>query len=146
MSEISNPKIIGPGFWVYGHKLSRNIKTEQDKKIFLNYINWLKDNFPCLECRNHFREMLIKYPPENSWTVVNGGQDIGLFDWFRQRHNDVNRRLNKPIINFDQAWKMYSDENYVCAKKCDAGQVESRNSPKINIFPRNNNLFRILGL
>ena len=154
--EISNPEKIGPGFWVYGHKKARSIKNESDKIDFRNFIYWIRDNFPCLECRGHFRDMLIQYPLEKSWTVIDkNGNDTGLCDWFCDRHNQVNIRLGKPTISRLDVWNMYSDENYLCSKHCDEGSPklavtnQIRTSPsKINLFRgnRNANLFKILGL
>ena len=56
-----------------------------------------KENFPCLDCREHFQSLLEIHP--FPLTKVKTPKDVRVWTWFT--HNLVNLRLNKPWQSFD---------------------------------------------
>ena len=55
------------------------------------------ENFPCLDCREHFQSLLAQHPfPLDK---VQTSKDVRVWTWFT--HNLVNLRLNKTWESFD---------------------------------------------
>lgn len=55
------------------------------------------ENFPCLDCRDHFQSLLAQHPfPLDR---VQTPKDVLVWTWFT--HNLVNLRLNKTWESFD---------------------------------------------
>lgn len=56
-----------------------------------------RENFPCLDCRDHFQSLLAQHPfPLDK---VQTPKDVRVWTWFT--HNLVNLRLNKTWESFD---------------------------------------------
>ena len=56
-----------------------------------------KENFPCLDCREHFQSLLEIHPFPLDY--VRTSEDVRVWTWFT--HNLVNERLNKTWESFD---------------------------------------------
>jgi hypothetical protein len=56
-----------------------------------------KENFPCLDCREHFQSLLNIHPFPLHY--VKTPEDVRVWTWFT--HNLVNERLNKTWQSFD---------------------------------------------
>lgn len=56
-----------------------------------------KENFPCLDCREHFQSLLEIHPFPLEY--VRTTEDARVWTWFT--HNLVNERLNKTWESFD---------------------------------------------
>lgn len=63
----------------------------------LQVVNDYKENFPCLDCREHLQSLLSMHP--FPLEEVKTPQDVRLWTWFT--HNLVNKRLDKPWTSFD---------------------------------------------
>lgn len=50
----------------------------------------------CAGCRNHWREVIAKLPPDFSSRAA-------YFRWTVRAHNSINRRLGKPIVSLRTA-------------------------------------------
>lgn len=61
------------------------------------------ENFPCLDCREHFQSLLDihPYPLEH----VKTPEDVRVWTWLT--HNLVNERLDKPWESFDIMLECY---------------------------------------
>ena len=106
---LSDPRIIGPGIWITIHIKARQAKTDAKKKEFIDYMWFLADNFPCMNCRKHINEYIRTHPFEHLYNLKNDeGVDIGMFKWSWMFHNAVNTRLRKPYMDWKTAWEMYS--------------------------------------
>lgn len=66
---------------------------------YLSMLLYIGDNFLC-SCKNHFQRMIIKNP---YWT-----SGLNIFHWTILLHNTVNKRLNKPIMNYKDVYLIYS--------------------------------------
>ena len=120
--DITNSVYIGPGYWIYGHKKARNANTYQKKVEFVNFLNELSVNFPCHVCRSHIKEYLKSHSTEPYWNIKDAKtkMDIGFTKYFWEFHNVVNKRLNKPIMDWDTMMGLYAedDDNAVCESDC----------------------------
>lgn len=55
-----------------------------------------RQNFPCVECREHFDELLSRHPYPLEY--VRTCDDVCVWTWMT--HNLVNVRLEKPWVSF----------------------------------------------
>lgn len=67
---------------------------EQGRKPFEFWIYNLVKRFPCEKCRSHFEHHLKLNP-------ISKNPDVSKWVW--NFHNNVNRRLDKPIITYEDA-------------------------------------------
>jgi hypothetical protein len=114
---------LGPGIWFLIHKESLFC---QEKHEFINFIYRLAENFPCERCKVHFKEYLFDNPPENYTSF-----EDGLFIWTWKFHNSVNKRLKKPLLEYEKALKMYLDSKENC-NFC--MELEDKNTKKLEIY------------
>jgi hypothetical protein len=113
-SKFDDPSKTGAGIWFVIHDMAVTAITDTLKQAYIIYINHLCDNFRCLNCRSHFRNYLDNNPLTNYWNIIENGKDIGFFKWSHEFHNAVNRRLNKLEVEFDEAYKFFSENNGGC--------------------------------
>jgi len=117
---ISDPKKFGPGMWYSIHTTA--LRMGEDN--FIDWIVVLISRIPCLDCRGHATEYLNKNPPSMYKGVLdeNTGEIVGMFKWTYIFHNAVNARLGKRVIDYIEAYNIYSDDS-ACSSKC--GQLHS---------------------
>ena len=60
-------------------------------------VNDYADNFPCIDCREHFQSLLTMHPFPLHY--VRTPEDVRVWTWMT--HNLVNQRLNKTWESFD---------------------------------------------
>ena len=60
-------------------------------------VNDYRENFPCIDCREHFNELMKMHPFPIHY--VKTPEDVRVWTWFT--HNFVNERLNKTWESFD---------------------------------------------
>lgn len=96
----------GPVIWKNIHTNASKCLTDEDRKKFMDYLIFLKDNFPCDRCKPHFDEYLRKNMPK---------YHTDLFFWTVEFHNCVNRRLGKKEMDIIQACNIYKyKQNSFC--------------------------------
>jgi hypothetical protein len=67
-----------------------------------NFCRWIRsvpDELPCSKCRRHAQEYIDKHSPEN---------ELNSFLWTWEFHNTVNKRKDKPIMDYTSAAILYS--------------------------------------
>ena len=64
-----------------------------------------KENFPCLDCREHFQSLLEIHPFPLDY--VRTSEDVRVWTWLT--HNFVNERLNKTWESFDIMLECHKD-------------------------------------
>lgn len=106
---FTDPSIIGPGLWFNIHITAKHAVTDTLKEAFGVNINALCDNFKCMKCKPHFRKFIDTHPFKDYWNIRNAhGNDIGLFKWTWELHNQVNKFLNKYQPTLEEAYEYYS--------------------------------------
>lgn len=85
----------GPAIWIMIHFFAANLKKDKINN-YLEFIKTLTYVIPCEECRKHLRENLIKVP----LYINNKSDNMSIFEWTCNLHNQVNSQLKKPIYNY----------------------------------------------
>lgn len=98
---------IGRSSWTLLHSIAAtypenpNTKQQQDLKQFLNLFG---NFYPCWFCADDFKGYITKNEPK-----VATQDDFGK--WLCDAHNEVNRKLGKPIFDCKFWKKRWKDEN-----------------------------------
>lgn len=107
-SNSGNPEVWGPAFWFSLHNGATKYPinaTPTWKERMKNFIIGIPVMVPCEKCSVHATAYIEKYYDELESIV--SGRDT-LFEFFCNFHNYVNKRLNKPEMNIEDAITMYS--------------------------------------
>lgn len=124
----------GPGVWFSIHLLALNAQDTCSKKVFIKYMERLKETFPCAKCRKHMERYMNANPIQEFWDKENG-----FFKWSWIFHNAVNIRLGKKFLDYEEALNLYTDNIIACNKGCDeSSSIELvYNKPNKRQVPRN---------
>ena len=115
MPYLSDPKIWGPGAWFNIHLFAAKATDTETKEFYVQYINTIVRNLPCMDCRRHATRYL-KDNPLRAYMVDRDPK--GLFRWSWTFHNFVNTRLHKPHVSWETAKEMFYNDSGVCAGDC----------------------------
>ena len=111
--EVSNgkgnsPQIWGPSFWFTLHN-GANFYPENPpvitKERMKNFILGMPVMIPCFKCKDHATSF-IESNIEKLDTIVSNRKN--LFNFFVDFHNYVNKRYNKKIFTYDEAFNLYN--------------------------------------
>ena len=90
-------KELGRSSWTLLHSIAANHDGDgQDKTGDMStFLQLFAKFYPCKECSDHMKRYLQAHPPDtrNKHTLQN---------WCCQFHNDVNRKLGKPLWNCNE--------------------------------------------
>lgn len=141
--DRTDPKYIGPGTWSVIHTLAYKARNIEKQRDFIYFMKEICESFPCVVCKGHCKEYINNHPIEDYLGIlvdINGEKFmIGMFVWAWKFHNAVNVRIKKPIMSWDTAYNLYSEqEPLVCSKSCLEAdlqhQKEDNNNNKKNII------------
>lgn len=102
----AKPEYWGPGFWLALHQTALKIK---DVRIGIDLIKSLFAAIPCQKCRTHAQKYLHKHPLER--IPLNNRE---LFRWTYEFHNEANKFLKKPILDFNTCLNIYLNKE-ICS-------------------------------
>lgn len=74
--------------------------TSDDKQTLTDYLYLFSRVYPCRECAEHFQGLLREYPPQVS-------SRERASQWGCHVHNQVNKRLYKPIFDCNEISDKY---------------------------------------
>jgi len=107
--STANPEFWGSSFWLILHngalrypKNASNVFKDKMK----GYIKGIPYMVPCSECKEH-ADAFIDNLSEKELNKICSGQDK-LFKFYVDFHNKVNERYFKPIITYEEAYKIYN--------------------------------------
>ncbi|MBA3756598.1 MAG: ERV1/ALR-related protein [Nitrosomonas sp.] len=109
-----NPIQDGPTLWRTIHLMAANATTARKRELYVNWLNSLKEVFPCEKCRLHLIKNLEE--PTADGSVGPGPvepyskSNVSLFRHSWKLHDTVNQQLNKPMeqrLTFEQAFEIY---------------------------------------
>jgi Erv1 / Alr family len=103
----------GPHAWKFLHAVTfayPDEPTKEHKKAALDLFSSLKLMLPCGECCNHYCQSFDKHNIEASLE----SRDT-LSRWLVNFHNNVNQRLGKPILKYEDVAKEYIEANEFCS-------------------------------
>lgn len=92
--------------WFMMHYISANLPemlTPEISTAFKAFVVCLSFILPCEECKEHMNKYI-----QNSEIDPYLKTRKDIFGWTWYFHNEVNKRINKPVVDFDTAYKMYS--------------------------------------
>ena len=98
-------KTWGPCTWYLFHSLAEKIKEEHFPALRLELLGIIKQicsSLPCPECAGHATQYMTRL----NVNQVRTKNDMKMM--LLSFHNEVNRRLNKPIFNETQLNEKYS--------------------------------------
>ena len=101
-----SPEVFGPAFWFTLHTGSVHLpQTLSPISIsrLKGFINGIPEMVPCIECSEHARAFI----EANKVRIENLKRGDEVFRFYFDFHNFVNMRLNKPVISYEQALKLY---------------------------------------
>ena len=102
-----NSNIWGPHAWHFIHAISFNYPinpTQQDREKYYEFFNSLSYVLPCGTCQEAYRKKLQKL---NILDHLNSREL--LVEFVIKLHNLVNKDLNKPLFNKEQAIELYTN-------------------------------------
>lgn len=137
LRDLTDPTYTGPGNWYTIHKMAYEAQNEIKKRRFWDYIEFLRNNFSCKQCRQHMQNYINDNPIASYWDRKDkNGREYGMFEWSWRFHNAVNKRLGKTTIdNMNDAMKMYMEETLdKCTAAC-AGEQSKSLSSKTKTLP-----------
>lgn len=106
-SWTKDPKRWGPHLWQYMHYAAANYPekpTHKDVDEMVAWLNALPVTIPCPSCEKHYRAHIEKNRTK-LYDICSSKQS--LFNFLVDIHNKVNKLNNKPIMSYDEAWKIY---------------------------------------
>ena len=107
---ISSPQIFGPPLWFSLHNGAAHYPDNPSpiaRMQMKNVILGLPVLIPCKNCQNHATSHIEKH--YDQLDDICSSKDK-LFKFFVDFHNYVNKRYNKPIMSYEDAYKLYMGE------------------------------------
>ena len=98
----------GPSIWYLFHTLSFKIKEEEFSSICVELLDIIKiicKNLPCPSCAQHATE----YMQRLNYNSIQNKNDFKMF--FFNFHNDVNKRIEKPMFSKEELDNKYVSAN-----------------------------------
>lgn len=102
------PSSWGKYLWTSIHFIALGFPdnpNDDDKNNYKNFFINLGYVIPCYKCSVNYKKHLKELPITNE-TLKNRHN---LFKWTVDLHNIVNKELNKPLINLEDAYLLYSE-------------------------------------
>lgn len=113
-------KSLMRGMWHVMHGTGARAITPARKQCFIELLTYYIEEFPCINCRTHLANYLQMNPISLFESATDAsGREIGYAKWTWMLHNDVNRRLGKPFMDWDtfaKIWLSGIDEH--CDEDC----------------------------
>ena len=102
-----NSNFWGPSGWRFLHSITfayPENPTKQDKYNMSTFFNSVGKVLPCEQCRNNYKNHLIKYPIDDN--VLSSRHT--LTRWLVDVHNEVNMLLGKSVMPYEVVVSMYT--------------------------------------
>jgi hypothetical protein len=97
----------GTPAWNFLHALTFEYPDDPSYQTIQNmsaYITAFSDILPCDKCKQHFKQLLIKFPPRLD-------SQVHFFQWAVDIHNQVNKKLGKKIWTYQDVLNKRSNKN-----------------------------------
>lgn len=114
-----DPNVWGPSFWFVLHTVSFNYPEHPNyviKRTHHDFYRIIQHILPCKACRKHYKELFNAYPIEPFLTSRQS-----LMSWVVMIHNQVNKRIGKPMLTTQEVITKYKDV-YTRGSFCDPAQ------------------------
>lgn len=115
---------FGPGHWDYMHRCAANADNDVRKKFIIDMLDMQCISFGCETCRKDFMHLWVNEYSHNLaeywnryYKMKGKIYDVGMLLLTVDLHNEVNKKLGKPCMDYDTAINKYffeACEDYVC--------------------------------
>lgn len=129
-----DPNVWGPSFWFVLHTVSINYPEQPtfvEKRTHYDFYRIIQHILPCEMCRTHYKELFVQYPIEPFLTSKQS-----LVAWVVMIHNQVNKRLHKPLLSTQDVLhnyqKVYARGSFCDPAKCADLPNQSKSNTKKN--------------
>lgn len=112
-ANSADPEVWGPSFWFILHNGSVRYPEKASplwKERMRNFITSIPVMIPCEKCADH-ATAYIEANWHNLDNIVSGRKN--LFNFFVDMHNMVNKRYGKPIMSYEEAYRLYTSNTSV---------------------------------
>lgn len=99
MIKYQDPHIWGGSCWILLHCIALTYPkraTIAEKSHYANFLMALAPVLPCPKCRQSYLDYIINHPPHLQ-------SRRAFVRWTIDLHNEVNQRLQKPILPYKDA-------------------------------------------
>ena len=107
-NSLSSPAVFGPAQWFTYHNGAANYPLNPPsltRERMKNFILGIPVMIPCVKCKEHSTAFIENHFDKLDEIVANRNN---LFNFFVDFHNHVNKKYNKKIFTYDEAWKLYT--------------------------------------
>tara|TARA_Y100000389_G_scaffold155341_1_gene155980 strand:+ start:107 stop:562 length:456 start_codon:yes stop_codon:yes gene_type:complete len=97
---LPDPRYWGSKFWFTMHTVAYFYPDEPTVDEMLHakhFYESLKILLPCPGCAQHYSELLERFPIHGAVT-----SRMNLMTWVNKIHNEVNRKLGKPLLSLEE--------------------------------------------
>jgi hypothetical protein len=132
-----DPNVWGKHMWASIHFIALaypDAPTEENKNTYYSFFTNLYKVLPCHKCREHLKETLTNEYPLHANFLKNKDE---LFKWTFNLHNIVNKRLNKKIITFDEAFSTLMKKDKFYEAMCPPPILQTNENIQENILISN---------
>jgi Erv1 / Alr family len=104
-----NPVVWGPHYWFFLHTIALNYPhhpTAIVKKRYYDFLVNLHLFLPNIAYGSYYSALLDKYPLSPYMD-----SNKSLVKWMNIIHNEINKKLEKPLVSLDQFYLEYTTQN-----------------------------------
>lgn len=133
---INSPEVWGPSAWKFLHIVAISYPidpSDAQKQNAKNFIMSLPMMLPCEECSRNCQKYVLENLERDGLSYATSCRE-GLFKFFWELHNKVNKRNNKPILTLSEAVKLYKVK-YKCVELRDGHKTKNDNYYYLYILP-----------
>lgn len=126
-----NAQVWGPHAWEFLHAVTfdyPNDPSSSQKKAMKKFFHSLAPILPCNNCKNHFSDMLNKYPVDSHLTSKEQ-----LTQWLVFVHNKVNIRLGKKPVPYSVVAEKFQPNFGCTGGTCGKNKMSVKKQNNISI-------------
>lgn len=115
MGKRSGLRSWGPAGWTFLHVVSWTYPenpTNQEREEMYVFLHAFSKVLPCKRCRRHWTESLVKAVASSESPHLSSRAALTRF--IVDAHNDVNRRLGKRVLSYDEARRLFDPQAPLC--------------------------------
>lgn len=102
--SAGNTSVVGTGYQGQAKWRELHLYALTERPADMERAAWLANfanSLPCGECKLSWKQLVRRNPLQNKASAEQ------FFQWTVDRHNDVNRKLGKPVISHEEAKAIY---------------------------------------
>ena len=125
----TTPADFGPYEWFRHTILGALARTDEDIDSFIPLAIISLTTLRCKSCSVDAFQLIKKRHPNDYKNIVDKrGERIGMWLWMFDLHNDVNKKLKKPVFPLESALRLYKPLLSLTTKEIDNQRKATRSS------------------